>query len=92
MSDNILKYAAGNNASDIHLTQNKPAWIRINGEFKKMDYTATVDDIDKFVESFLPDMLCRINSLKTEKVTLPLTVHLSLWEGRVRANSLQFAA
>ena len=66
MSDNILKYAAGNNASDIHLTQNKPAWIRINGEFKKMDY-ATVDDIDKFVESFYRICFVSINSLKTEK-------------------------
>lgn len=52
MPENILKYAAVCNASDIHITQNKPAWLRVNGEFKQHDYIATVNDIDKFVESF----------------------------------------
>lgn len=86
MSDNILKYAAGNNASDIHLTQNKPAWIRINGEFKKMDYTATVDDIDKFVESFLPDMLCQYHKFKNRESTRPIDGAFEFMGRRFRTN------
>ncbi|NLB81697.1 MAG: Flp pilus assembly complex ATPase component TadA [Clostridiaceae bacterium] len=86
MPGNILKYAAKGNASDIHITQNKPAWLRQNGEFKQHEYIATVNDIDKFVESFMPDMLCQYHKFKNRENTCPIDCAFQFMNRRFRAN------
>ena len=86
MPENILKYAAVGNASDIHITQNKPTWLRINGEFKQQSHIATVNDIDKFVESFLPDMLCQYHKFKNRETTCPIDGAFEFMGRRFRAN------
>ena len=52
----ILKYAIENNASDIHITQNKKSWVRVKGLLKQMGEAITVSNIDEFIELVIPEL------------------------------------
>lgn len=55
--EQILKYAVSNNASDIHITEDKKSWVRINGQLAQYGNAVHLTYIDGFIKSILPDKL-----------------------------------
>lgn len=84
--NDILKYAVDNNASDIHITQDKPAWIRIRGEFRRTAFTASIQAIHTFVEKFLPEVRKQYESFIAKDNTNPIDGAFEFLGRRFRAN------
>lgn len=84
--NDILKYAVDNNASDIHITQDKVAWIRIKGEFKRITFATSINAINTFVESFLPEVRCQYEKFKLKENTHPIDGAFEFMGRRFRAN------
>lgn len=70
--DYILKYAIENNASDIHITQGKTSWIRINGVLKQYGKEISLSDIDGFIELIAPEILNEYNELRGKQRKKPI--------------------
>lgn len=84
--NNILKYAVDNNASDIHITQDKPAWVRIRGEFKRTAFIVPINAIHAFIEKFLPDMEAAYHEFAHKKNTNPIDGAFEFMGRRLRVN------
>ena len=44
----IIKYAVENNASDIHITENKVGWVRFKGKLFQYGEKVTLSEFDEF--------------------------------------------
>ena len=82
----ILKYAIQNNASDIHITQDKIVWIRIKGEFKKHLANVALSSIDEFAENFLPDLIGNYKNFRNKNNTNPIDGAFEFMDRRFRVN------
>ena len=62
----ILRSAIEKKASDIHITENKIGWLRVQGTLEKFEQVVHLDEIDSFIEIEIPTM----SELASEKITL----------------------
>lgn len=84
--NDILKYALDNDASDIHITQNKASWVRIKGEFKKKAFATSMNDINTFVATFLPDVRYKYDKFISKENANPIDGAFEFMGRRFRAN------
>ncbi|MBS7306102.1 MAG: Flp pilus assembly complex ATPase component TadA [Lachnospiraceae bacterium] len=82
----ILKYAIENNASDIHITQNKKSWVRVKGLLKQMGDAITVSNIDEFVELVTPELLGEYRKMREKKRIEPIDGAFKYMFRRFRIN------
>lgn len=84
--DKILNYAISENASDIHVTQDKPCWVRIKGSFLRYDGKITIEDIDDFVEAVIPEAVEKYLRLRNRMGSTPVDGAFKYGGRRFRIN------
>lgn len=84
--DKMLNYAIAENASDIHITQDKPGWMRIKGSFSRYGGKITIDDIDEFTELVLPEALDAYTRLRNRTGNAPIDGAFKYGGRRFRIN------
>jgi twitching motility protein PilT len=82
----ILKYAIENNASDIHITQNKRSWVRVKGLLKQFDEEMSVSEIDEFIELVIPELLDEYQKMREKKRIEPIDGAFKYMFRRFRIN------
>lgn len=82
----ILKFAIENNASDIHITENKIGWVRINGSLKKYERQISLGKIDEFVEVCVPSVLQAYRDMREKRRINPIDGAFKFMERRFRIN------
>jgi len=82
----ILKYAIENNASDIHITQNRKSWIRVKGLLKEFGEEILVSDIDEFIELVTPELLDEYQKMREKKRIEPIDGAFKYMFRRFRIN------
>lgn len=91
--DKILQYAIENNASDIHITENKEAWIRSKGKLSKYGEKISISEIDRFINTFVQSAFVIYNAYKNveiknkdDVIPLPIDAAFSFMTRRFRLN------
>lgn len=82
----VLKYAIENNASDIHITQNKKSWVRVKGMLKQFGDAVTLAGIDEFVELVTPEILGEYQKMREKKRIEPIDGAFKYMFHRFRIN------
>ena len=82
----VLKYAIENNASDIHITQNKKSWVRVKGLLKQFGDAVTLSGIDEFVELVTPELLGEYQKMREKKRIEPIDGAFKYMFRRFRIN------
>jgi len=82
----LLRYAIGNNASDIHITQNKIGWVRIKGSLEKYDREITLDKIDDFIETAVQSVIPAYRDMREKKRINPIDGAFKFMDRRFRIN------
>lgn len=68
----IIKYAVENNASDIHITENKIGWVRVKGKLFQYGESISLSEIDEFVELVIPAMTEDYTALREKRRINPI--------------------
>ena len=63
----ILRYAIEKDASDVHITENMIAWIRVQSQMERTDKVVQLDMIDEFIKTQKPFLLEEYKLLKARK-------------------------
>ena len=84
--NHILKFAIENNASDIHITQNKKSWVRVKGVLKQMSEAIPISNIDEFVELVTPELLGEYRKMREKKRIEPIDGAFKYMFRRFRIN------
>lgn len=84
--EQILKYAVSNNASDIHITEDKKSWVRINGQLAQYGNAVRLIEIDCFIKSILPDKLKEYIALRDGVSRTPVDGAFLFMSRRFRIN------
>ncbi len=84
--ENVLMYAVDNNASDIHITENKESWVRIKGLFKKYESKVQLSDIDAFVDAVIPQIKDEYKALREKRTINPIDGAFKYLGRRFRVN------
>lgn len=84
--NNVLIYAVANGASDIHITENKESWLRIQGVLKKYEKKVHLSAIDEFVELMIPQLFHEYKSLREKKSINPIDGAFQYLDRRFRLN------
>ena len=84
--DLILKHAIESDASDIHITENKEGWIREKGKLYTFGEKVTVYEINKFIETVIPEMLNEYRALRERKSKEPIDGAFFYMSRRFRIN------
>lgn len=82
----LLKYAIDNNASDIHITQDKKSWVRVKGTLAEYGDIVSLADIDEFVELVIPSILNEYQKMREKKRTEPIDGAFKYMFRRFRLN------
>lgn len=82
----LLKYAIDSNASDIHITQGKKSWVRVNGALGEFGEVVPLSDIDEFVELVIPDILNEYRKIREKKRIEPIDGAFKYMFRRFRIN------
>ena len=84
--EQILKYAIENNASDIHITQSKKSWIRVNGKLMRYGDRMRVTDMDAFIELSVPSIIENYKLMRSKELTNPIDAAFKFMDRRFRLN------
>lgn len=91
--ERILKYAIDNNASDIHITENKETWIRIKGKLSRLGDKISISQMDEFVNTYIESAIIKYNEYKVieiknkeDKIPPPIDAAFSFMSRRFRIN------
>lgn len=84
--NHILKFAIENNASDIHITQNKKSWVRFRGLFKQMNDVISIIEIDTFIELVTPNLLDEYRKMREKQRIEPIDGAFKYMFRRFRIN------
>lgn len=68
----IIKYAIENNASDIHITENKIGWVRVKGNLFQYGESISLSEIDEFIELVIPAMTEDYTALREKRRINPI--------------------
>ncbi len=82
----LLKYAIENNASDIHITQEKEGWVRIGGTLTKDERIIKTSDIDEFVELVIPSVMDAYRDMREGRRIEPIDAAFKYMFRRFRLN------
>ena len=64
----LLRYAIEKDASDVHITENMSAWIRVRGQLVITDRVIQLDMIDEFVKTHELFLLDEYKLLKSRTI------------------------
>jgi twitching motility protein PilT len=73
-------------ASDLHITENKEIWIRANGIFTKLDCKVTLADMDEFIEYVVPNVNEEYSKLRNNSRINPIDGSFFYMGRRFRIN------
>ena len=82
----ILRSAIERNASDIHITENKIGWLRVQGTLEKVEQVVHLDEIDSFIELEIPTILSSYEELRKRKRMNPIDGAFKFNDRRFRIN------
>lgn len=82
----ILRSAIERNASDIHITENKIGWLRVQGGLEKFEQIISLDMFDYFVKNHIPNLLDLYNELKAGKYKKSIDGAFKFSDRRFRIN------
>lgn len=82
----ILKYAIEENASDIHITENKESWVRVKGNLHKYGEAVSLSEIDEFIEIVIPGIYRDYTELRDQKRKNPIDGAFRYMSRRFRIN------
>ena len=82
----ILKYAVETDASDIHITENKEAWVRTKGNLHRVGEKLSISSIDEFIEIVTPTILGEYIKLRNKQSTEPIDGAFRYMTRRFRFN------
>ena len=68
----IIKYAVENNASDIHITENKVGWVRVKGKLFQYGEKVTLSEIDEFIELVIPGVVEEYTAFRERRRINPI--------------------
>ena len=82
----ILRSAIERNASDIHITENKIGWLRVQGTLEKFEKVVHLDEIDSFIEIEIPTILSSYEEIRKRKRMNPIDGAFKFNDRRFRIN------
>ena len=86
LAEASAKHAIESDASDIHITENKEGWIREKGKLYTFGEKITVYEINKFIETVIPEMLNEYRALRECKSKEPIDGAFFYMSRRFRIN------
>lgn len=82
----IIKYAVENNASDIHITENKVGWVRVKGKLFQYGEKVTLSEIDEFIELVIPGVTEEYTAFRERRRINPIDGAFKYMFRRFRIN------
>ena len=84
--DLILKYAIEENASDIHITENKESWVRVRGNLHMYGDVVPLSAINEFIEIVMPGIYGDYTAFRNQKRKNPIDGAFRYMSRRFRIN------